>query len=128
MNNTTYEAEITREDGWWMVHVPAIDGLTQARRLSEAPEMAAELIAVTLGVPIETITVKTKIDAVDDIPVAAMIADVADRRAKAARLESDASTKARELARALSARKVPLRDVGTLLGISPQRAHQLINA
>jgi len=124
----TYDATITREDGWWMVHVPAIDGLTQARRLSEAPKMAAELIALTLNVPIDSFTVNASIENVDDLPVAAMVADVADRRATAAKLESEASKKARELARALSARKIPIRDVGTLLGISPQRAHQLINA
>jgi hypothetical protein len=41
----TYQATVTREDGWWMVHVPAIDGLTQARRLADAPTMARELVA-----------------------------------------------------------------------------------
>src|SRR5665647_2131575 len=31
----TYDITVTREGKWWMVAVPAIDGLTQARRLSE---------------------------------------------------------------------------------------------
>jgi hypothetical protein len=52
-----YEVKVTREGKWWMVAIPAIDGLTQARRLSEAELMAKEYIAVTLDVPIESVDV-----------------------------------------------------------------------
>jgi hypothetical protein len=53
----TYEVKVTREGKWWMVAIPAIDGLTQARRLSEAELMAKEYIAVTLDVPVESVDV-----------------------------------------------------------------------
>jgi hypothetical protein len=53
---------------------------------------------------------------------------VAAERAAAARLEADATAKARVLARALAEHDVPLRDVGTILGVSHQGTHQLINA
>ena len=33
--HTTYDVVVTREDRWWMIAVPAIDGLTQARRVTE---------------------------------------------------------------------------------------------
>lgn len=36
-----YDVTVTRDGRWWMVGVPAIDGLTQARRLSEAAEACA---------------------------------------------------------------------------------------
>ena len=42
-----YKIEIERDGRWWMVHVPELDGLTQARRLSEAELMGREWIAVT---------------------------------------------------------------------------------
>lgn len=128
MSTTTYQATVTREDGWWMVHVPEIDGLSQARRLAEAPTMARELVAVTLDVPVESVTVEIVVEAVDGVPVRATVEEVAAERAEAARLEADATAKARALARALAAHNVPLRDVGTILGVSHQRAHQLISA
>src|ERR1019366_7966300 len=46
-----YDITVPREGKWWMIDVPAIDGLTQARRLSEIKTMAVSLIAVTLDVP-----------------------------------------------------------------------------
>lgn len=123
-----YEAKITREDGWWMVYVPEIDGLTQARRLSEAELMARELIAVTTDCPIEDISVSATVESIAGVPVSVAVAEVAANREAAARLEAAATAKARELARQLTALNVPLRDVGAILGISHQRVHQLVNA
>jgi len=52
-----YTATVGREGKWWMVHVPELNGLTQARRRSEAELMACEWIAVTLSVPIDDVAV-----------------------------------------------------------------------
>jgi len=124
----TYQATVTREDGWWMVYVPEIEGLTQARRLSEAELMARELIAVTTNRPLSEISVNVNVDTIAGVAVADTVAQVSASRAEAARLEATATAKARELARELVARDIPLRDVGTILGVSHQRAHQLVNA
>ncbi len=45
-----YDVNVTRDGRWWMVEVPAIDGLTQARRISEVEEMARSLIAIELDI------------------------------------------------------------------------------
>jgi hypothetical protein len=37
----TYDIEVTRDGRWWMFHIPALDGLTQARFRGEIEEMAA---------------------------------------------------------------------------------------
>ncbi|MDP3209495.1 MAG: hypothetical protein Q8M65_10135, partial [Rhodoglobus sp.] len=60
-----YSATVSREGKWWMVRVPAIGGLTQARRFSEAELMARELIAATLGIQLEYVEVRVSVDPID---------------------------------------------------------------
>jgi ribosomal protein L12E/L44/L45/RPP1/RPP2 len=125
---TVYRAQVTREDGWWMVHVPAIDALTQARRFAEAEKMARELVAVTRHIPVEEVTVEVTVEHIDDVAVSQIVAEVAAERAQAAQLEADAASKAVALARTLSSRGISLRDIGAIIGVSHQRAHQLVHA
>lgn len=125
---SAYTATAAREGRWWMVHVPEIDGLTQARRLAEVETMARELIAVTLNVSIDDVVVSVSVADVDGIDVADEVATIRAERAEAARLERDAAERAAALARSLVAKDLPLRDVGTILGVSYQRAHQLLSA
>ena len=58
----TYAVSVTREGRWWMVRVPEIDQVTQARRLSEVTRAARELIAVTLDVPMSTVGVRVRVE------------------------------------------------------------------
>ena len=60
---TTYKVEVTRaqragKGHWWMISVPEIDRLTQARRLEDVEQNARELIAVTLDVELDEIAVE----------------------------------------------------------------------
>ena len=43
-----YTARVTRDDRFWLIHVPEIDRFTQARHLREVEAMARDLIAGTL--------------------------------------------------------------------------------
>ncbi|MFC7788094.1 hypothetical protein ACU045_03840 [Microbacterium sp. MAHUQ-60] len=126
---TAYEATVVREGKWWMVSIPSIDGLTQARRLSEATEMAREYIAASKDVPLESVTIDLEfapIAGIDDI--ADKITSITEARKRAAELEEAASRQATELARSLTAADIPVRDIGAMLGVSHQRAHQLISS
>lgn len=124
-----YRATVYREDRWWMVAIPELDGLTQARRLSEAELMAREYIAVTLDVPLEDVAVDVHVEKVGPVTnIEDRIAAIEAERAKAAELERQATAEAAQLAKDLAAAKVPLRDVGSILGVSHQRAHQLVNS
>lgn len=125
---TAYEATMVRDGKWWMVSIPSIDGLTQARRLSEAKEMAREHIAASENVPLNDVTVNLRYAPIGGIEdVTNRITSIAEARARAAELERAATQQATELARALTAADIPLRDIGAMLGVSHQRAHQLIS-
>lgn len=53
-----YEVEVRRDGRWWMIHVPEIDQLTQARRISEIEDMARSLIAISTDTPLTDIAVR----------------------------------------------------------------------
>lgn len=120
---TTVTARVYREGRWWMIEVPP-EGVTQARHAGEVSQMAQELAALTLDIPVDAIRVDLTWD-LGGLDIAAELAHLADERSEAKRLEIAAATRARALARSLSAQGIPLRDIGALLGVTMQRAHQL---
>jgi hypothetical protein len=119
---------VTREGKWWLVAIPEIDGVTQARRLSEAERMAREYIAVTLDVPLDSFEVDLRIENVAGVDVAGALAEIRDEREQVAALEIETREHARQLAKSLAAASIPVRDIGTMMGVSFQRAHQLVSA
>jgi hypothetical protein len=125
---STYRVDVTREGKWWMVAIPELDDLTQARRIGEAELMAREVIALRTGAALDDIEVDMHID-VDDISDAAARAEkIRAERREAERLEQQALTESKALARELADRNVPVRDIGELLGVTFQRASQLVNS
>ena len=120
-----YEVLVTREDGWWMVHIPTIDGLTQTRRLADAAAEARNYIVVDQDVAPSTVAVDVISVKVDGREYAEDLAAVDRARADARRSEAEAARKARALAAQLASADVPVRDIGSALGVSYQRAHQL---
>lgn len=123
--SATYTATAVREGRWWMVTVPGA-GVTQARRLADVPDMARELVAVTLDAPLDDVEVQVTVAPFDGIDVTGELDGIREARAQSLRLEREASDRAVALARTLAQRDVPLRDIGTILGVSHQRAHQLV--
>jgi hypothetical protein len=126
-----YKIDITREGRWWMVHIPEVGGITQARRLAEAPMMAREYIALDRGIPLREITVEIASVRVEE-PASRELLEAArqirDMRARASALERESAERAREYAHWLVERGVPIRDIAALLEISPQRVSQLTNS
>lgn len=123
-----YQVEVERDGRWWMIHVPELDELTQARRLGEVEQMARELVAVSTGTPISDVAVRVTKITIDDIDVASRAQKVVHDRRLAERYSAAAQAEAKRLARDLADRGVPVRDVGEVLGVSFQRAQQLISA
>jgi hypothetical protein len=126
---TTYQATVERDGHWWMISVPAIDGLTQARSLAEAEKMARSLIAVSLDIDSTSFDVHLVLQGVGDVAdVAAEVNALAALRDRATNAEREATTKATTLAKRLAAQGITVRDIGAILGVSFQRAHQLATA
>jgi DNA-directed RNA polymerase specialized sigma subunit len=124
-----FKIEVTRDGRWWMVRVPEIDGLTQARRLAEVETMAREFIALDQSVPLDDVSV---VIVSVRLPRQRELLESADAvkelRERATQLERAATQKARAYAKWLTAESIPVRDIAELLGISPQRVSQLANS
>lgn len=50
---SSFDIDVTRDGGWWMVHIPELGGRTQAFYPREVEPMAREYIAMTTGTPID---------------------------------------------------------------------------
>lgn len=124
---TRYRVEVTRDGKWWMVAIPELDGLTQARRLEEAPRMARDYIAIVLDVPIAEVDVDLAVIDVDGVDVVEAVAKLDAEKAEVDAARERVANDTRLLAKALAGKKVPVRDIGAILGVSHQRAHQLVS-
>lgn len=117
-------ARATRSDGWWAIDVPEVDGAyTQARRLDQVAPAAAKAVALLEDVDVDTIDVT--VEPTLDSEGAVIAARARETSAQAAQLQLEASAITRDAVRALQKDGLTVRDVATILGISPQRVSQL---
>lgn len=121
----TYTSHAHRENGWWIVQNDQHPGaISQVRRLDRAAEVQREAIAFVAGVPAASIDVSVRADLA---PVFAdSLREATALRAEAQEKESRASELRAGIARALAADGLTVRDIGAVLGVSYQRAHQLL--
>jgi hypothetical protein len=111
-----------------MVRVPEIDGLTQARRFSEVEEMARSLLAIALDVPEDSFDLRVELEAVEDVRVTERLDALHEAEKKAQESQAELREASHSLAVDLAYRGVPVRDIGAILGVSFQRAHQLVHS
>lgn len=122
----TYDIRVYRDGKWWMVEIPAIDGLTQARRLSEAQAMARDYIVVDQDLAPSSFRLGSIEIVVAGREVGTTMREISELRAAAREAEERATTLMRATARSLAEADVPLRDIGTMLSVTHQRVHQLL--
>ena len=118
--------QVSRGERYWLVYVPGIDRTTQARTLREVDAMARDLVAVMTGEAADSITLDVQVQ----LPrsVRAHLTKAERLRADSAAARSRAAAEARAAARELAASGMPMRDIGQVLGVSHQRAQQLVKA
>lgn len=123
----TYTVEVRRSGRWWAIDVPEVKGaFSQARRLSEVEAMARAAISGVLDISPRSFTVVVR-PVLDDRLQA--VVDAA-RRSRIAVQEAqlEAAETAALALRLLQREGLALRDAGELLGISHQRAAQIMSA
>lgn len=116
-------ARATRSGRWWAIEVPEVEGArSQARRLDQVAEMAAEAVATMLDIEPGDVTVT------DVAPVLDGFAEV-HRATEAARIareaQLEATKRAGQAVRTLLDSGMSMRDVGVLMGITHQRVWQI---
>ena len=125
----TYTVLAERDEaGWWAVRIPELPGvLTQARRLDQVEEFAREAIDLAISVGHApkgkyAVQVDAHVPGLDDD-----LAVVRAVRADAERVQAEAAERTRVIARRLADRGLTVRDIGAALGVSRQRAAQLVS-
>jgi hypothetical protein len=121
----TYRAEIERDGRFWRVRVPDIDRSTQARSLSEAEAMVRDLVAIMTDVPQNSFAVDMKIILPEDVQLELEQSQVLREQAK--QTQAEAARLARDAAHRLHTLGLSLRDIGKALGVTFQRAKQLVD-
>lgn len=117
---TTYTAVCRRSGAWWAISIPEIKGLhTQVRRLDQAADMARDAIALMLDVDPATV----EVEVVPEVPAPVEDALAARRAAREAERAAEARTAA--AVRQLLDEGYTIRDIGRMLGLSPQRISQI---
>ena len=116
-------AECERKAGAWRVRVPPLDNLLiSTKRLDRATEQIKDLVHENQGIDRCEVIVKV------ETSMPGIMCDLELAQAKmreANRLQEEASKEIREVVSRLRAEGLSMRDIGVLLGISPQRVAQL---
>lgn len=121
----TYHANVQRGDKYWVIYVPEVDRWTQARHLREVDAVARDLVAIMDEVPADSFDLEQHIDLPSDVQDELAVS--ASLREQAARNQADAARLVRHAAAKLYEQGLPYRDVGQVLGVSFQRAKQLVD-
>lgn len=122
---TTYTVTAERSGKWWVLQAVEVPGaISQVARLDQADEIK-EAIAWVADVPQEDVEIRLAISLPDAIRE--HLEHVDELRESARRANAAAAEESREVARALHEDLgLTMRDVGSVLEVSHQRAHQLV--
>lgn len=124
---STYTAEATRGEGWWVVQLREEPGLlTQTRRLDQIPDMVRD--ALELFPELESDPASAIIDVVVTGDLEAQAAYAREKTNAALKAREEANAAMRAAVKSLSERGLSLTDIGSMLGVSYQRAQQLSRA
>jgi transcriptional regulator with XRE-family HTH domain len=124
MRHVTVTAE--RSGTWWVLECAESGSVSQSKRLSQVDAEMREAIAYQLGIPIDQFEIDLEIIPPQEYRELAAVADRLRDQAETASRE--AALVYRRAARTLAEQKLSVREIGTVMGISHQRAHQLLEA
>ena len=123
-----YRVEVVRSGTWWAITVPALNGVfSQTKRLDQVEEAAREAISLMLEIE------ENDVGSLDVVvtPPRGVAKRLKTLKASAAAADEAARTAAdarRETVEMLRADGFPLRDIGSLIGLSHQRVSQILGS
>jgi hypothetical protein len=121
---TRYTVTAERSGRWWSLQCVEVPGaLSQVSRLDQADQIQ-EAIAFVAGVPADSVEIDLRVELPESVQ--AHLAAAAHLRQEADSARSEAAAEVRRAARELADGGFSLRDIGTMLEVSHQRAHQLV--
>jgi hypothetical protein len=119
-----YQATAERDGPFWLLDVPEIERVTQARRLDQAELMVRSLVSIMTGEPEDSfdVAIQPQLEAaLSDVVLRAVAA-----KGRAVAAQAEASNLQREAVRSITESGMTIRDAGDLLGITHQRVAQLL--
>lgn len=126
----SFDVEVLRVRRGWKIFargVPEVE--VEVGRIGEVESAARAAIAASRGTAPEEVAVQICcIYASGAGDVAAAVEQAHQLRAAADRMDTQAALCVAELAKKLSTANIPVRDIGELLRLSPQRISQIVNA
>jgi hypothetical protein len=123
---THYTITAERSDKWWVLQALEAPGaISQVARLDQA-DIIKEAIAFVTGTPESDIDITVQPVLPGSVSVRMETAERLREEAQAANSKSAAEIRA--AAKELKAAGLTLRDIGTVMDVSYQRAHQLVNS
>lgn len=123
----TYTVEVRRSGRWWAINVPEVKGVfSQARRLSEVEAMARDAIAAVIDVSPRSFALVIR--PVLNARLQALVDAARRSRISVQEAQLEAAENAALALRSLQREGLALRDAGELLGISHQRAAQIMGS
>lgn len=108
----------------WVLECAEAGAVSQCRRLSQADAEMREAIAYQLDLAPDEFEIRVDIELPEDS--LALVARVAELRQQAAAATAAATEAQRAAARALADQHLSVRDIGAVMGLSYQRAAQLL--
>ena len=124
MKKTEWKATARQVGKFWYIQVDGLGGSTQGRSVKEIDLMVRDYISIMTDTAPDSFDVTMQLVLPDDVAAtlkrAGELRDIADNARREAAVES------RRAAKALRASGLTVRDIGAALGISFQRAHQLV--
>lgn len=119
-----YEVKATLVGKSWHVEVPAIGRSTQARHYAEIKVMASDLIEIMTGEAPESLDIQVQVPA----EIQALLDEAERQREVELAARREAAEQYRRAVMGLKSSGLTMRDIGGVLGVSHQRAAQLLKA
>lgn len=119
----TLKATATREGRWWLVRIPELDAVGQARTVREIPDVAHEVAALHLNVPPDGVDVDITVHVSEEAE--RLWAEALEAEEQARALQQRAAQLRRDAVRTARAGGYKLDAAAAAFGVSPGRIQQL---